>query len=106
MSEFGTIHGTTKGKPIGYMRIKDREYRLVESHVASLSERIHMYQLLMSVAKEAQNDDRPNWLRLRLMLWWGVILKPNSKACSYERIWPDAGEQQGAGGTEPTPPGP
>lgn len=103
MSEFNTVYGTTKGKTIGYMRIKDREYRLVESHIANLSERIYMYQLLMSIAKEAENDDRPNIWKVRRMLLWGVILKPNSKACSYERIWPDAGPEQGHRGTDSTP---
>jgi len=86
-----TISGTANGKVIGYMKIKDQEFRLRESHVANLAERLFMYNLLMSITKEADeqgNTNFPLW-KMRLKLIWDIILKPNSKACSYERINPE-----------------
>jgi len=84
-----TVSGKADGKVIGYMKIKDQEFLLRESHVANLAERLFMYRLLMGIGKEAAAEDPkanvPVW-KLRRMLIWGVILKPNSKACSYEKI--------------------
>lgn len=82
-----TVTGQVDGKVVGYMKITDgQEFLLRESHIASWSERLMMYQLFMSIYKEAKNDDRPNPWQVRKMLLWSLVLKPTAKACSYERI--------------------
>ena len=79
---------TEINKQVGYIKLNNgREFVMRESHRANLRERVYMYRLLIRVAKEAENDDRPNWLRLRWLMWTH-FLKPSTKACYYEEVTP------------------